>query len=99
MRIISQKPLREFWTEHADAEIALRTWCADTKQAQWKTPADIKNEYANASFLADSRVVSNIRGNKYRLIVKVEYGKGAVYVCFIGTHAQYDRVDANTVGR
>ena len=73
MRIIAIRPLREFWTDHADAEAALRAWHADAKQADWKTPEDIKATYANASIVGNNRVVFNIRGNTYRLIVSVNY--------------------------
>lgn len=91
------RPLREFWTSHADAEGALRAWYSDARQAEWRTPAEIQATYANASILRNNRVVFNIRGNTYRLIVAIHYALGIVYIRFIGTHAEYDRVDAETV--
>lgn len=97
MRVIALRTLREFWTDHADAEAALRAWYADARQADWKTPEDIKTTYANASILNNNRVVFNIRGNTYRLIVAINYAYSIVYIRFIGTHAEYDRVDAETV--
>jgi mRNA interferase HigB len=97
VRIIAVRTLREFWTSHADAEDALRAWYADARKADWKTPADIRSTYANASILSNNRVVFNIRGNTYRLIVTINYGYGMVYVRFIGTHAEYDKVDAETI--
>lgn len=97
MRIIALRSLREFWTTHADAEEALRARYADARQANWRTPADIRATYANASFLSHNRVVFNIRGNTYRLIVMINYSYGIVYIRVVGTHAEYDRVDAETI--
>jgi mRNA interferase HigB len=97
MRIIALRTLREFWTEHADAEAVLRAWYADTRHADWKSPQDIKDAYANASILGNNRIVFNIRGNTYRLIVAVNYTFGIVYIRFVGTHAEYDKVDAESI--
>jgi mRNA interferase HigB len=97
MRVISLRPLREFWEAHADAEGALRAWFKDAEESQWKSPADITQVYATASILPDNRVVFNIRGNTYRLIVKINYSYSMVYVRFVGTHAEYDRVDATEI--
>ena len=97
MRIISRKRLRDFWTHHPDAQPSLEAWYADVKQADWKTPTDIKNLYRNASFVANNRVVFNIKGNKYRLVVAVQYEYGIVYIRFLGTHPEYDKVDAATI--
>lgn len=97
MRVIALKALREFWIQHADAEEALRAWHADALSADWKSPGDIRATYANASILANNRVVFNIRGNTYRLIVAVNYPYRIVYIRFIGTHAEYDRIDAETI--
>ena len=94
MRIIALRTLREFWTNHAGAEAALRAWYSDARRADWKTPADIKATYANASIVGNNRVVFNIQGNNYQLIVAVNYAVGIIYVRFVGTHAEYDRVDA-----
>jgi len=97
MRVISVKCLRDFWTRHADAEQPLRAWYEEASNAHWRAPRDIKARYASTSFLQGNRVVFNIKGNDYRLIVAVAYRFDAIYVKFIGTHAQYDKIDANTV--
>ncbi len=97
MRIISRRTLRQFWERHPDSEQPLRAWYTDAKHASWKTPSDVKHIYRNASILANNRIVFNIKGNKYRLIVSVHYKSGIVYIRFIGTHAEYDRVDAATI--
>jgi mRNA interferase HigB len=97
MRIISRKTLREFWNRHPDAQQALQAWYHDAKRATWKTPADIKNVYRNASFVGNNRVVFNIKGNQYRLVVAIQYQHGIIYIRFIGTHAEYDKIDATTI--
>lgn len=97
MRIIALRTLREFWTAHADAEEALRAWYADARQAEWESPTAIRATYANASILSGNRVVFNIRGNTYRLIVAINYPLRIVYVRFVGTHAEYDKVDAEII--
>ena len=97
MRIISIKPLRQFWQRHPQAEIPLRGWYAEVSNAQWKTPADIKAAHRNASFLANNRVVFNIKGNDFCLVLGVRYTQGLMFVRYIGTHAEYDRIDATTI--
>ncbi len=97
MRIVAKRTLREFWETHPDAEQPLLTWYKMTERAAWQTPSDVKAYYGNASILANNRVCFNIAGNKYRLIVKIEYKFGLVYVRFVGTHAAYDAIDADTV--
>lgn len=97
MRIIARKTLRLFWERHPDAEQALKAWFHDTQLAAWNSPDDILQAYASASFIANNRVVFNIRGNNYRLIVLINYPYQIVYVRFIGTHAEYDRVDASSI--
>ena len=97
MRIISRKVLREFWEKHSDVRQPLQAWYADVKHAQWKSPADIKSIYRNASFLAHNRVVFNIKGNHYRVVVAVQYKFSIVYIRFVGTHQEYDRIDAATI--
>ena len=99
MKIISVKTLKEFWTEHPDSEQSLKAWNDEVLQAEWKTPADIKAQYRNASILKNRRVVFNIKGNDYRLIVSIAYLRGWVYVKFIGTHKEYDAIDAESVER
>jgi len=84
MRIIALKTLRDFWQQHPDAEQPLRAWYHDVKQANWRTPADIKNTYRNASLVGNDRVVFNIKGNDYRLVVVVAYRQGIVYIRYVG---------------
>jgi len=76
---------------------SLQAWYADAKQADWKGPADIKNYYRNASFLSNNRIVFNIKGNKYRLVVAINYNISIVYIRFVGTHQEYDKIDAATI--
>jgi mRNA interferase HigB len=97
MRIISRRMLREFWEKHPDAAVPLQTWFRDVERAVWNGPADIKAVYRNASFVADNRVVFNIKGNRYRLVVVVVYQHGVVYIRFVGTHDEYNRIDAATI--
>jgi mRNA interferase HigB len=97
MRILSRKLLREFWGRHPDAQQPLQAWYADAKQALWKSPADSRGVYRNASFIANNRVVFNIKGNKYRVIVAIQYTYGIVYIRFVGTHREYERIDATTI--
>lgn len=97
MRVISVKPLREFWEAYPDAQEPIQTWAEEVGAAQWTQPSDIKAQFAHASILKGRRVVFNIKGNDYRLVVSVAYKFGALYVKFIGTHAQYDRIDADSV--
>jgi mRNA interferase HigB len=94
MRIIARRTLREFWEKHPDARQSLQAWYADVKRADWKTPAEIKAIYRTASFIAHHRVAFNIKGNQYRLIVVVQYEYGIVYIRFVGTHQEYDKIDA-----
>ena len=97
MRIVALKALRDFWRLYPDAEQPLKSWADEVRKAAWRQPADIKITFRNVSILQNSRAVFNIRGNHYRLIVSVAYGFEAVYVKFLGAHAQYDAVDALTV--
>lgn len=97
MRIIAIKRLRDFWEQHPNAERPLRAWYADVKKADWKTPMAIKAVYRNASFLRENRVVFNIKGNDYRVVVLINYILGIVYIRFVGTHTQYDAIDATEI--
>jgi mRNA interferase HigB len=97
MRVIALSALREFWTKHPRAETPLRVWYAEAGRAGWKSPADIKAAHRNASFLAHNRVVFNIKGNDYRLVAAVHYNGGMMFVRFVGTHAEYGRIDAATI--
>jgi mRNA interferase HigB len=97
MRIIAKRTLREFWTRHADAMEPLKAWYAIVSRADWKGPADVKATFRNASIVADSRVVFNIKGNHYRLVARFAYGFGRCWVRFIGSHTEYDAIDVTTV--
>jgi mRNA interferase HigB len=97
MRIFSRSTLREFWQQHADSEHALKSWYQETERSHWRTPGEVKAEYPSASILAGNRVVFNIKGNTYRVIVKINYDYGVVWVRFIGTHAEYDKIDATKI--
>jgi len=97
MRIISKKTLRDFWEHTPDAQGELEAWHAEAKNAEWSTPAQVKAHYGNASILKDGRVVFNICGNKYRLVVWINYDFLTIYIRFVGTHAEYDDIDAQTI--
>ena len=97
MRIIAVSTLRNFWERHGDAEEPLKAWYQEARTANWATPHEIKAAYRHASVLGDNRIVFNVAGNKYRLIVKFNYAFGIGYIRFIGTHAEYDRIDAEQI--
>jgi len=97
MRVIAVATLREFWVRYPDAEQALKAWYQEASKSTWTQPADIKRLYRTASILKNRRVVFNIKGNEYRLIVAIAYSAQIVYVKFVGTHLQYDAVNAETV--
>lgn len=97
MHIIALRALREFWERHPQAEAPLKGWYAEASRADWRTPADIKAAHRNASFLANNRVVFNIKGNDYRLVVAVRYSSTTMFIRFVGTHAEYNRINAETI--
>lgn len=97
MRIISHRRLVEFWKSHSDVEQPLRAWYTEAKRASWNSPAEIKATYRSVSIFSDNRVVFNIKGNTYRLVVVVEYTQGKMFIRFVGTHAEYDRIDATRI--
>ena len=97
MRVIAKKALREFWDRHADSKEQLKAWYEEAEAAEWKSPKDIKERYSTASIRADNRAVFNIKGNRYRMVVKIYYDYGTVFIRFIGTHAEYDKIDATTI--
>lgn len=100
MRIIAKSTLREFWETHPrgpEAKAPLDAWYGIVKRAKWTTPADVKAVYADASILRSGRAVFNIGGNKFRLVVRINYKFGSVYVRFVGTHMEYDQIDAETI--
>lgn len=97
MRVISRKPLKSFSQRNPSAEHALDAWFAEAKHAKWKNSADVKEKYGSASILKRGRVVFNICGNSCRLVVQINYDFGFIYIRFVGTHQEYDKIDANTV--
>lgn len=98
VRVISRSTLQAFWKKHPDAEQPLKAWFAEVEKASWSGPADVRKRYGSADFVGSDRIIFNIRGNNYRLIVMVKYAPiYCVYVRFIGTHKEYDNVDAATV--
>ena len=97
MRIIAKRTLRDFWTKHADSEQQLKAWYREIEESVWRTPNDLKNSYPSTSILGDNRIVFNIKGNNYRLVVKLNFQYQICWIRFIGTHAEYDKIDANTI--
>ena len=97
MRIIAKKALREFWTRCPDAEKPLLAWYREVVEEDWDTPVKVKAKYRNASIVGSDRVVFNIKGNDYRLVVRINYPYRTVYVRFVGTHAEYDAIDVEEV--
>jgi mRNA interferase HigB len=99
MRVIAKSTLVKFWNQQgcADAQGSLQSWYDEAIKASWKTPQEIKVQYRNASICANNRVVFNISGNKYRLVVEMQYRAGIAWVKFVGTHVQYDKIDVETV--
>ena len=97
MRSIAKKALRELWERQPAAKGPLLAWYREVEHEDWATPADVKAKYGRASIIGSERVVFNIKGNGYRLVVRINYAYRIVYVRFVGTHADYDRVDVEEV--
>lgn len=97
MRIIARGALRKYWDTHPETEEPLKAWYADVKNSSWKKPTDLRNTYATVSPLKDNRAVFDIKGNQYRIVVRINYAKGLVFIRFIGTHAEYDKINAETI--
>lgn len=99
MRVIAFRTLRAFWekSKFGDSEVSLRSCYHDVKNADWKNPNELKQQYKNASILGNGRVVFNIKGNMYRLVISLDYEFQVIFIRFIGTHKQYDKIDAKTV--
>jgi len=96
-RIFAKSTLREFWERFPDSEQYLKTWYDTAMSADWKSPSDVKLTYASASILKDSRIVFNIKGNSYILVTKFNYDKQWIFIRFIGSHKDYDKIDANLI--
>jgi len=98
MQIIAKRTLKKFWTKHNQAESLLRVWYALVHRAEWASPADVKQDFGTTvDFVGDNRVIFDIGGNKYRLVVRISYTFKRVLIKFIGTHQEYDRIDPETV--
>lgn len=97
MRVIAKRTLREFWERHPDAERSLHSWYEEARHEDWSSPAVVKSRYPHASIIRNNRIVFNIKGNAYRLVVAVNYREGKLYIRFVGTHTEYDRINAAEV--
>jgi mRNA interferase HigB len=99
MRVIAKSTLKQFWVqrEYSDARSPLESWYEEALKADWKSPQTVKAQYRNASICGNNRVVFNIGGNKYRLVVEIQYQAGIAWVKFIGTHVEYDKIDVENV--
>jgi len=99
MRIISVKTIKDFWEKESyhDAEQPSKSWYHEARLAEWEAPSDVKQKYGSASILGNGRAVFNIKGNQYRLVVAINYKFKIVFIRFIGTHEDYDKIDAKTI--
>ena len=97
MRIIAIKTLKDFWQKHNDAEQPLKAWYSEAKSSSWKSPGEIKKLYRTASILKNGRIVFNIKGNDYRLVVKINYHFKVIYIRFVGTHKEYDKINSEEI--
>ncbi|HIJ38298.1 MAG TPA: type II toxin-antitoxin system HigB family toxin [Rhodospirillaceae bacterium] len=98
MQVVALRTLRQFWERHAQSETPIKVWYSQVARADWRTPTDIKDQFgATVDFVGDNRVIFDLSGNKYRLVVRVSYSFKRVLVKFVGTHAEYDKIDAETV--
>ena len=96
-RIFSKRTLREYWEKYPDSEQYLKTWYDTAMNSDWRTPNDVQKTYANVSILKNSRIVFNIKGNSYRLVTKFNFEKQWIFIRFIGTHKEYNKVDVTTI--
>jgi mRNA interferase HigB len=97
MRIIAKSALKKFWKKHPDAEQSLRVWHDEAKKAEWRNFQDIKRQFRSASIVGNDRIVFNIKGNDYRLIVLILFRQGKIFIRFVGTHKEYDKIDATNI--
>jgi mRNA interferase HigB len=97
MQIIAKRTLRVFWEQHPQAEAPLRLWYTRVSAVTWSGPSDIRDQFGSADFVADNRVIFNVAGNNYRVVVRVSYAYRRVLIKFVGTHKQYDQINAETV--
>jgi mRNA interferase HigB len=97
LRVIAKRILRQFWARHPDCEQQLKSWYQETQKSEWKNTHALKKEYPTASILRDNRVIFNIKGNNYRLIVRINFQYQMMWIRFIGTHKEYDKIDATNI--
>jgi mRNA interferase HigB len=97
MRVVAEKTLRFFWMQHADAHGPLEAWLEFVKRVEWNTPADLQRDYGNDAVLPNNRAVFNIKGNKYRLVAHIHYKSQIIFIRFLGTHAEYNRINATKI--
>lgn len=97
MRAIAKRTLRDFWEEHPEAEQPLKAWLQEARQGDWRSPHDVAASYRTASIVGRDRIIFRVAGNRYRLVVRCAWSYGIVYIRFVGTHADYDRIDVETV--
>lgn len=97
MRIIALKTIKEFWNKHPETEQQLRAWYDEVKKADWRKPNDLLREFPNVRVIKNDRAIFNIKGNKYRLVIAVKYDFKIVYIRFIGTHKEYDKINAEEI--
>ncbi|QYK51618.1 MAG: type II toxin-antitoxin system HigB family toxin [Anaerolineales bacterium] len=97
MRVVARSTLREYWVKHPAVAEALKAWYADVSHADWNSPADLRRNYATVSILRDARAVFNIKGNQYRIVVRINYVLKLVFIRFVGTHTEYDKIDAESI--
>jgi mRNA interferase HigB len=97
LRVLSKKILREFWDKHPDSEQQLKSWFEEAEKAYWKNPNFVKREFPNSRLLSGNRAIFNIHGNNYRLVVKINYKYGMIWIRFIGTHSEYDQIDPKNI--
>ncbi len=97
MHVIKRKTLVEYYKKHANVKNDLEAWYQEANKAHWKTPQDIKDKYSTASFIGNTKVVFNIHGNAYRLLVDVDYNSETVFIKYIGTHADYSKLSMEAI--
>ncbi len=97
MRVIAKRTLRNFWIKHTDSEQQLTSWYREIEKSKWDSLNELKREYPSASILKENRVIFNIKGNNYRLIVKFNLEYQICWIRFVGTHAEYDKINANEI--
>lgn len=97
VRVIAKSTLRKFWEKHKDSEQQLQSWYREAEEANWSRPQEIKRDFPSAGIIAGNRVVFNIKGNRYRLVIRINYDYGLVWIRFVGTHEQYNYADTKTI--